>query len=153
MKNTILKKSALALIVSASAFGTIAPAIADDKEIIKELQERVESLEKALESVADTVEKQAKQNSESKRTNSKVHIGGYGEMHYNNLSDGDTDTRTLDFHRMVLFVGYDFSDKVRFVSEFEVEHVLVSSGSRGAVEIEQAYIEIDLNKNTQLKPV
>lgn len=151
MKNAHFKQTALALVVAASAFSLVAPATADDKQTIEELKARVENLEKALESVADSVEKQADQKQNTSASASKVHIGGYGEMHYNNLSNGDTDTRTLDLHRMVLFVGYDFSDKVRFVSEFEVEHVLVSSGSRGAVEIEQAYVEIDLNKNTHVK--
>lgn len=151
MKKIAFKKSALALITAMAAYGAVQPALAGDEETIEELKLRVENLEKALESVADSVEQQSNSNTNQKSSSSKIHLGGYGEMHYNNLSNGDTETRILDLHRMVLFVGYDFSDKVRFVSEFEVEHVLVSSGSRGAVEIEQAYVEVDINKNTHVK--
>lgn len=80
-----------------------------------------------------------------------VHIGGYGEMHYRNLKVGDEDFKELDFHRMVLFFGYDFNERIRFITELEVEHSLVSASSRGAVELEQAYIEIDINPSTQVK--
>lgn len=155
MNITPNKKSTLALLTAAAACGLALPVVAEqnDKETIEELKQRVENLEQALESVADSLEK-AERTSTGKSasaSSSKVHLGGYGELHYNNLSNGETDQRLIDLHRMVLFVGYDFSDSVRFVSEFEVEHVLVSSGSRGAVEIEQAYVEVDLNKHTHVK--
>lgn len=74
-------------------------------------------------------------------------IGGYGELHYNNLDDqhGSADKDEIDFHRFVLFFSHDFSQKTRFFSELEVEHTVNEDGAPGAVELEQAYIEHDIN--------
>ena len=45
----------------------------------------------------------------------------------------------------MLFVGYDFSETARLVTELEIEHTLFSSASKaGEVEVEQAYLEFDL---------
>ena len=39
----------------------------------------------------------------------KLTIGGYGEVHYNQVLDKSKRTNgTLDVHRMVLFFGYNF---------------------------------------------
>ncbi len=76
-------------------------------------------------------------------------LGGYGEMHYNNLngSGGAKDKEEIDLHRFVLFVGHEFNDDVRFFSEFEIEHALATGdgSSSGEVEVEQAFVEIDIN--------
>lgn len=71
----------------------------------------------------------------------KTTVGGYGELHYNLVKPdvGET-SRTLDFHRFVLFVGHSFSEKWSFKSEVELEHNIVESG-QGALELEQAYID------------
>lgn len=82
----------------------------------------------------------------------KTSIGGYGELHYNNLSGkgGASDKDEIDFHRFVLFFGHEFTDNIRFFSELELEHSLVKDtddGSNGGeVELEQAYIDFDLNE-------
>ena len=78
-----------------------------------------------------------------------VKIHGYGELHYNNLTGkgGATDKDKIDFHRFVLFFGYDFNDRIRFNSEFELEHSLAGDGKPGEVELEQAYIDFDLTDN------
>ncbi|MGB5259185.1 MAG: porin [Gammaproteobacteria bacterium] len=87
-------------------------------------------------------------------------IGGYGELHYNNIdaSDPANDKKEIDFHRFVLYFGHEFTDNIRLFSEFELEHALVKdnndgSGSTaaGEVELEQAYIEFDLQDNLQAK--
>ncbi len=86
-----------------------------------------------------------------------VSIGGYGELHYNNLSSDveNKDKKEFDFHRFVLEFGYDFNDKIRFFSEVELEHALVKDTDDGSgpgeVELEQAYIEIDLDDSSSLK--
>lgn len=77
-------------------------------------------------------------------------LGAYGELHYNRLDDkhtpgGTNDLDEIDFHRFVLFLGHDFSPKTRFFSELEVEHTVTENGAPGAVELEQAYIEHDIN--------
>ncbi|MDH3916429.1 MAG: hypothetical protein OES37_09720, partial [Chromatiales bacterium] len=43
----------------------------------------------------------------------RTRIGGYGEMHYNNLDSKEE----LDFHRFVLFFNHDFNDRIELVSE------------------------------------
>ncbi|MCH8163546.1 MAG: porin, partial [Proteobacteria bacterium] len=62
-------------------------------------------------------------------------VGGYGELHYNNLSDdndtvgGDDARDRVDFHRFVLYFGHEFNDSIRFFSELEVEHALTKDTS------------------------
>ncbi len=77
-----------------------------------------------------------------------THIGGYGEMHLNNLKGGGgaADKEEIDFHRFVLFVNHDFSDRLRLYTELELEHSLAGEGKPGEVELEQAFIEYDLNE-------
>lgn len=84
---------------------------------------------------------------------SKTHIGGYGELHYNNLEkdNGSGDKDEVDFHRFVLFTSHQFSDSIRFFSELEVEHSIAGEGQVGEVELEQAYIEWDLANNKTAK--
>jgi len=82
-------------------------------------------------------------------------IGGYGELHYNNLSSDTSEKKEFDFHRFVLFFGHDFNDKIRFFSEVELEHALVKDTDDGSgpgeLELEQAYIEMDLDSSSILK--
>lgn len=76
---------------------------------------------------------------------SKLSIGGYGQVDYNQqLNDGEQHTGKLDLHRFVLYVGYQFSPKVHFFSEVEIEH-----GEK--VEMEQAYINYKIHPSFQLR--
>ena len=100
----------------------------------------------------DQLEKEVlelKQGRSSVGARSEVDLGGYGELHYNNLSGsgGASDSETVDFHRFVIYMGYEFSDRVRFNSELELEHSLSGDGKPGEVELEQAFIDFDLNEN------
>jgi len=78
----------------------------------------------------------------------RVSLGGYGEVHYNNLR-GERDNGAsapadqIDLHRFVLFAGYRFSDTLSLRSEVEVEHALAAPADDdpGEVAIEQAYVE------------
>ncbi len=72
-------------------------------------------------------------------------VGGYGELHYNNLDGkgGAKDKDEIDLHRLILFIGHQFNDRIRFFAEIEYEHA--DTGRNGSVEIEQAYLEFDLN--------
>jgi len=78
----------------------------------------------------------------------KTTIGGYGELHYNNFEGEDNE---LDLHRFVLFFGHEFTDSIRFFSEFEIEHSVAGDDEDGEVEVEQAYVEFDLRENLQAK--
>ena len=65
-------------------------------------------------------------------------IGGYGELHYNN--NRTSDSKLLDFHRFVLFYGYQWTDQWSFYSELELEHNFVKNG-QGELELEQAFVD------------
>jgi len=65
-------------------------------------------------------------------------VGGYGELTLNAPSNGPA---VVDLRRFVLFVGHNFTDRIRFYSEVEVEHAVASSEDAGEVEIEQAYVD------------
>ncbi|OGV70590.1 MAG: hypothetical protein A3K19_06570 [Lentisphaerae bacterium RIFOXYB12_FULL_65_16] len=115
---------------------------------VQQLTGQVKSTDQRLETVADAVDDQDAAGFPGKKT----HLGGYGELHYNNLEDrhGSKDKEEIDFHRFVLFVGHDFDERLRFFSELEVEHALVGDtktgeGKPGEVELEQAYLEMDLD--------
>ncbi len=108
----------LALSLTAQA----SPSVEELAEIVAAQQEQIDALQ---------------QNPSASRT----HIGGYGELHVNLVKDADNE---VDFHRFVLFFGHDFNNKLRFRSEFELEHSLAGDGAPGEVELEQAYIEYDL---------
>jgi len=70
----------------------------------------------------------------------KLNIGGYGEVHYNQpLSKNQKELGTLDVHRMVMFLGYNFSKKTQFVTEIEFEYAK-------EVWIEQAFLQHRINK-------
>jgi hypothetical protein len=65
-------------------------------------------------------------------------IGGYGELTLNAPSVGPA---VIDLRRLVLYVGHNFTDRLRFYSELEVEHAVSSADDRGEFEVEQAYLD------------
>jgi predicted porin len=130
-------------IIKNALFGSITfaltqPALAVTDEEFKTLQEQFNLL-------AEQVEQN------SKTSTSNTTVGGYGELHYNNLSDGQgTDNKMLDFHRFVLFFNHEFNDKIRLFSEVEIEHALAGDGQPGEVEVEQAYVQFDIGENSNI---
>ncbi len=108
------------------------------------LEQRLSETEQRLELAAEEIEKSQTATASPFMNTS---IGGYGELHYNNIEDAEK----IDFHRFVLFLNHTFSDTTRFFSELEVEHSLAGEGKEGEVEVEQAYIEHDLNQDFSIK--
>lgn len=169
----------LALLLGMMAIG--APALADapatpsleemwrlvqaQQETIAELQTRlaraegkVQETASQVEATADAVEQAAVAPTSVAAKHSATSVGGYGELHYNNLDDdretgGDDSLSRADFHRFIIYVGHEFNDRLRFFSELEVEHALVAGdgSSAGEVELEQAWLELDLNQNHHLR--
>ncbi|MEA3410128.1 MAG: porin [Pseudomonadota bacterium] len=160
--------------IFAAALACSSPQVlgADSQEDrIKELEEKVEALTRSLETsagAATTVDAAATEKEveemkeqiealteavdETEGRDSKwdrLHIGGYGELHYNNLNaeDPENDKRELDFHRFVLYLGYDFTDRLRFYSELEFEHAFQDEGEW---ELEQAYVQYDITRNQDI---
>ena len=69
---------------------------------------------------------------------------GYGELDYSRPSDDPSQT-TFDLARFVIGMGYRFDERTRLLSEVEIEHAVSSESDPGEVEVEQAYIERELN--------
>ena len=73
-------------------------------------------------------------------------IGGYGELHYNSSKQGKKDgTKTLDFHRFIIYYSASFTEAWSFFSEVELEHNFVNDGE-GELELEQAFVEYRSDK-------
>lgn len=137
MKTRLLSVAALAAASTTALAGADqAPTNAELYEIIQAQQSQIEDL-------------QGNSSSSSSRTS----IGGYGELHYNNIKDARDQ---IDFHRFILFVNHEFTDRIRLYSELEIEHAFITTEDdpdidSGAVELEQAFIEFDINDSLQAK--
>lgn len=120
-----------------------------EKEI-KQLKETIKEQDKKIEANANAIEsKQSDHYSFGKNTT----IGGYGELHMNQLwekDDSTTSKREIDFHRFVLFFEHKFTDNIKFFSEIEIEHVISSAEDKGEVELEQAFIDFQYSTNHHL---
>lgn len=114
---------------------------------LEDLQRRLEELDAEVNANTQAVEATAQELESGSRGSvfDRMSIGGYGELHYNNLDadDSEYDKDEIDFHRFVLFFGYQFTDDLHFFSEFELEHSLAGGGddAPGEVELEQAFVE------------
>jgi len=80
-------------------------------------------------------------------------IGGYGDVHanFNNGSNSDE----IDFHRLVMYLGYDFNDWIKFHSETELEHAWTQNDGTGSdygyVLLEQAYVDFLLSDQANIR--
>jgi hypothetical protein len=173
--NKRLMPSLLTLAISTGAAAPLAAAeapsteemwkiILEQREVIQRQNQKIDQLSsqynklsnqteqntQAVAATAEAVEKAATTGSAVNDWVNRSRFGGYGELHYNNLdanhSDVGSDKNELDLHRFVLFFGHDFNEDIRFFSELEVEHALAGEGKSGEVEVEQMYIDFDLNE-------
>jgi hypothetical protein len=78
----------------------------------------------------------------------KVKLGGYGEIHGNFTESSESDK--IDFHRMVLYLGYDFTDWIKLHTETELEHAFVNDGD-GEISLEQAYVDFLLSDKFNIR--
>jgi len=123
---------------------------------INDLKKQNKIIMERLEATSTFLDQQPKNSAtESHGKNSGVTtIGGYGEMHYNNLDNKKltgSDKQAIDFHRFVLFFGHQFSNKIAFYSELEVEHSVSGGSNTGEVELEQAYLDFSLKGSLHAK--
>ncbi|MEL0082643.1 MAG: porin [Gammaproteobacteria bacterium] len=147
-----LSKWGVLTLLLASTLPSQAGEIEELKETVQLLLQRIEALETeqkeiavAQEAIVEEVENSAA--SQLAQWAEKTTVGGYGEVHWNNTNLTDE----IDVHRFVLFFGHQFTDDLRFFSEVELEHALSGEGKNGEVELEQAYIEYDINDQHQVK--
>lgn len=157
----LLPTALLLLSTRVSAESVPAPTIEELWSIIQAQQAEIEALKQQqaqtaqkastadakAEAAVVAVEESASSKSGSGNWADKTTIGGYAEMHYNNLegSGGADDKEEIDLHRFVMFLGHEFNEDIRFFSEVEYEHGVAGEGQVGEVEVEQAFVEIDLN--------
>jgi len=76
-------------------------------------------------------------------------LSGYMDFHYTKpeLAHG-----RLDFHRFVLLVTHEFSPRIRFVGELELEHAFVEGLEEGGeLELEQAYVDFLLSRGFNVR--
>jgi predicted porin len=159
MKRTTCSRLGLAAALLAgtgTAFAADMPSAEEMWKIIQQQQREIEALKRGqrenadnVKAVVDVAEQSQQKTSGAASWAENTQIGGYGEMHYNNLDSGNE----IDFHRFVLFFGHQFTDRLRLFSEVEIEHVIASSDDddKGEVEVEQAYVEYDLTPDQHAK--
>ncbi len=148
MKKTLIASALIGLFASNAAIANeetdkLRQVIAQQQKVLQSLEKRLDETDQKLNATADQVEVQVEESVFANTT-----IAGYGELHYNNYDNSDA---KIDFHRFVLFFGHEFSDSIRFFSEFELEHSLSGDGKPGEVELEQAYVEVDISDTTRSK--
>ncbi len=73
-----------------------------------------------------------------------LNLWGYGEIYY---SDPIHDSRRAqaDLARAVFGIGYEFSADTEFNSEYEVEHAVSSANDVGEFEVEQFFVDHQVN--------
>ena len=125
-----LFKSAFAVGIFFASF-----AFADEANI-KDLQKQIDVLKQQMQQISPS--------------SSDTTVGGYGEILYNHFSK-ETSRSQVDLARAVLFIGHRFSDQLSFQSEIEWEHAVTSSKDDGESEIEQDYLNYQVNKAVNVK--
>jgi len=156
----ILSNSLITSALSITSYSAIAADSGSLQQQIESLKAENEVIMQRLEATVDIIESGNLMSSTSHSSKSassnktfgdhgntgSTTIGGYGELHYNNTDS----TNQIDLHRFILFMGHEFSDKIRFWSELEVEHATADKNG-GEVAMEQAFLEFDLNENNSIR--
>jgi len=75
-------------------------------------------------------------------------FGGYGEMTLNKV---EGQPGVVDLRRVVLYFGHNFTERLRFYSELEIEHAIASADDHGEAEVEQAYLDGLLSQRFNLR--
>lgn len=132
------------------------------EKLVLELQSKIQKMEEAKDDTDQSVsqlqaelqEMETEQGETAKP--SKFSFGGYGEIHANITEGTDTSGNSndqLDIHRLVGYIGYDFSDWIKFNMELELEHAFVAGDgdSGGEVELEQAYFDFLLHDKANIR--
>lgn len=80
-----------------------------------------------------------------KNSNSKLSIGGYGEVNfYQPVKDNTLSNAELDVQRFVMMMAYKFTNRTQIITEIEYEHVK-------EVFIEQAFVQHRFNDFLNLR--
>lgn len=148
IKNNLIKA---AVMVAIAGSASAAPSNDEIMQMMQELKSEIADLKQENRDLKGDVEDVYTATEEGLKAQvelaNKTTIGGYGELHHNRLEGhgGASDTDKMDFHRFVLFINHQYSDNLRLITELEIEHSLAGEGKPGEVELEQAYVEYDIN--------
>ena len=113
-----------------------------DKDVPSEYQQEIQELRD------DVTKLNESQKLDISDTLGKLKLGGYGDIHANFTEGSESDK--ADFHRLVMYLGYDFDDWIKFHSETELEHAFVSDGD-GEISLEQAHFDFLLSDNFNIR--
>jgi hypothetical protein len=77
-------------------------------------------------------------------------IGGYGQFNLDALKVGTADdfTTRANLRRIVLFVSHRLNDDIAVYTEFEWENALACDGCKGSAEVEQAFVDWKLARDS-----
>src|SRR6185436_19159647 len=133
-----MKKSALAVALSAFATGTYAQST-DEK--LRILQQEIDELKAQVQKTAPGAAAQP---------GSATTISGYGEFNYNNYKSDERPTQA-DLRRFVFGIHHRFDERLTFHSEVEFEHAVVSKDDEGEAELEQAWVNYKFSDAVNVK--
>lgn len=80
------------------------------------------------------------------REGSTTTLTGYGEIAYNHPFNNSSASQ-IDLRRAVIGFNHRFDENTRVVGEFEWEHAVTSADDQGESELEQLYVDHELNAN------
>lgn len=172
------------LVLALSLMFAAAPAFANDhaksEDAIRERDDRIASLESTLSAVVDELARLREQVAVPEEPElvsayglgpaaSKIYgierglsIGGYAEGNYRMFVD-DKNSSNLDradFLRMVMYLGYKFTERIIFNSEIEFEHASTSGisdalggriSSGGSVSVEFAALDFFMHEKVNFR--
>jgi hypothetical protein len=79
----------------------------------------------------------------------RTSIGGYGNVMYQR--DFNAEYSTINFERLVLFIGHKFSSRISLLTELEIEDAKVAGGEEGGeLALEQCYLRFNINPSSFL---
>ena len=115
----------------------------------KEMKAEIAQISQTVAQATQQVAQQSAAAAAQAEARDKLDIWGYGEMYYTHPKDANASE--TDLARAVFGIGYQFDDKTRFNSEFEVEHAVASASDPGEFEVEQFYVDHKFNDKLGMK--
>jgi len=77
-----------------------------------------------------------------------VSVGGYADIELENFQNTNS---TFDQHRWILNVGAELGERLRFYSEYEIEHGGTDAAGGGEAKVEQAWIDFMIRDEINLR--
>jgi len=77
-----------------------------------------------------------------------VTLGGYVDTEFENFKNSNS---TFDQHRFIINIAANLSDRVKFYSEYEIEHGGPNASGTGEAKVEQAWIDYLINEKINLR--